>query len=198
MSTGLRPPACLVVRPGARRPPAGAGAKAAWRRRRLVLVLMSPWIVGLRGVHRLPARDERLPLVHPLRPAQPAALDRPRELPLHVRRRRHQIWPAIYNTLWIIVVGVPLQVLFAFGIAVMLTRAKQGVGFFRTVFYLPALAPPVAATLGFVYLLNPATGPVNTVLEALGIKGPLWFNDPAWAKPSLVLLSALGRSATRW
>ena len=73
---------------------------------------------------------------------------------------------------------MPLQVLFAFGIAVMLTRAKAGVGLFRTVFYLPALAPPVAATLGFVYLLNPATGPVNTMLGKLGISGPLWFNDP--------------------
>ena len=39
--------------------------------------------------------------------------------------------------------------------------------------------PPVAATLGFVYLLNPATGPVNTVLAKLGVEGPLWFNDPA-------------------
>ena len=51
--------------------------------------------------------------------------------------------------------------MFAFGVALMLTRARRGIGFFRTVFYLPALAPPVAATLGFVYLLNPATGPVN-------------------------------------
>ena len=105
---------------------------------------------------------------------------------------RHQIWSSTYNTLWIIVVGVPLQVLFSFGIAVMLTRAKLGVGFLRTVFYLPALAPPVAATLGFVYLLNPATGPVNTVLGWLGIQGPLWFNDPGWAKPSLALLGVWG------
>ena len=37
-------------------------------------------------------------------------------------------------------------------------------GFFRTVFYLPTMAPAVAATLGFVYLFNPATGPVNTIL----------------------------------
>ena len=56
----------------------------------------------------------------------------------------------------------------------------------------PALVPPVAATLGFVYLLNPATGPVNTILGKLGIDGPLWFNDPAWAKPSLVLLALWG------
>jgi multiple sugar transport system permease protein len=50
----------------------------------------------------------------------------------------------------------------------------------------------VAATLGFVYLLNPATGPVNTVLGRIGIEGPLWFNDPAWSKPSLVLLGLWG------
>ena len=54
----------------------------------------------------------------------------------------------------------------------MLARARRGVGVFRTIFYLPALAPPVAATLGFVYILNPATGPVNTMLGRLGITGP--------------------------
>ena len=73
---------------------------------------------------------------------------------------------------------VPLQVLFAFGIAVMLTRAKRGVGFFRTVFYLPALIPPVAATLGFVYLLNPATGPVNTLLAEHRDRGPALVQRP--------------------
>jgi multiple sugar transport system permease protein len=103
-----------------------------------------------------------------------------------------QVWTAIKNTLWLIAVLVPLQVLFAFGIAVMLSRAKSGAGFFRTVFYLPALAPPVAATLGFVYILNPATGPINTLLGHLGINGPLWFQDPHWAKPSLVLLGLWG------
>ena len=65
----------------------------------------------------------------------------------------------------------------------MLARARQGVGFFRTVFYLPALAPPVAATLGFVYLLNPATGPVNSV--------PRQARDPGAA---LVRLAAVGEA----
>jgi multiple sugar transport system permease protein len=74
----------------------------------------------------------------------------------------------------------------------MLARAKRGLGFFRTVFYLPALAPPVAATLGFVYLLNPSTGPVNIILGHLGIGGPLWFQSPGWAKPSLTLLQIWG------
>ena len=103
-----------------------------------------------------------------------------------------QVGPAIKNTLWMIAVLVPLQVLFALGVALMLARARQGIGFFRTVFYLPALTPPVAATLGFVYILNPVTGPVNNILKHIGINGPLWFQDPAWAKPSLVLLGLWG------
>jgi multiple sugar transport system permease protein len=100
-----------------------------------------------------------------------------------------QVWPAVKNTLWFIAIAVPAQVLAAFGIALMVARARRGVGFFRTVFYLPALAPPVAATLGFVYILNPATGPVNTILGHLGVQGPLWFQSPGWAKPSLTLLA---------
>src|SRR3954452_14530794 len=87
---------------------------------------------------------------------------------------------------------VPLQVVFAYGIAMLLARAKSGVGVLRTIFYLPALAPPVAATLGFVFILNPATGPVHTILGHLGIQGPLWFQDPSCSKPSLTLLGLWG------
>jgi multiple sugar transport system permease protein len=103
-----------------------------------------------------------------------------------------QIWGAVKNTLWFMAIAVPLQVLFAFGVAGMVARARSGAGFFRTVFYLPTLAPPVAATLGFSYILNPATGPVNVLLGHLGITGPLWFQDPSWAKPSLVMLGIWG------
>jgi multiple sugar transport system permease protein len=103
-----------------------------------------------------------------------------------------QIWPAVSNTLWLVAIMVPLKVMFAFGVALMLTRARRGVGVFRTIFYLPALAPPVAATLAFVFILNPGTGPVNTILGHLGIEGPLWFQDPSWAKPALTLLAIWG------
>jgi multiple sugar transport system permease protein len=165
--------------------------RAAWRRRRLVLILMSPWIVGFSVFFGYPlVMSVYLSFTHY------DLLNPPRWIGLANYRYMFgsdpQIWPAIRNTLWIIAVGVPLQVLFAFGVALMLTRAKRGVGFFRTVFYLPALAPPVAATLGFVYLLNPETGPVNIILGHLGIQGPLWFHSPAWSKPSLVLLALWG------
>ena len=97
---------------------------------------------------------------------------------------------AALNTLWFVVVLVPLRMLAALGTALLLTWVRGGAGFFRTLFYLPALAPPVAATIAFVFLFNPATGPVNGMLGWFGIEGPLWFDSPAWAKPSLVLLGA--------
>lgn len=100
--------------------------------------------------------------------------------------------PALWNTLWLVVVMVALRVVFGLSLGLLITKIKTGVGFFRTAFYLPYLAPPVAATVAFVFLLNPATGPVNEILAHIGITGPNWFNDPAWAKPSLVMLSLWG------
>jgi multiple sugar transport system permease protein len=152
---------------------------------------MSPWIVGFTVFFGYPlVSSAYLSLTHY------DLLSAPRWVGLANYRflfeQDQQVWPAVRNTLWLMAFAVPLQVLFAFGVALMLTRARRGVGFFRTVFYLPALAPPVAATLGFVYLLNPATGPVNVILGHLGIEGPLWFNSPTWSKPSLVLLGMWG------
>jgi multiple sugar transport system permease protein len=168
-----------------------ARRKAAWRRRGLVLGLMSPWLVGFTLFFGYPlVMSAYLSLTHYdlLSPPRWVGLANYRFL----FEQDQQVWPAVRNTLWLMVFAVPLNVLFAFGVATLLTRAKRGVGFFRTIFYLPALAPTVAATLGFVYLLNPATGPVNVILGHLGIEGPLWFNSPQWSKPSLVLLGLWG------
>lgn len=92
------------------------------------------------------------------------------------------------NSAWILLIGVPVKLVFAFFLALLVSRARRGAGLLRTVFYLPHLMPLVAAALAFVVLLNPSSGPVNTVLAHLGIDGPLWFNDPGWAKPSLLML----------
>src|SRR3954451_630857 len=168
-----------------------AQRRAAWRRHATVLAFMAPWILGFGIFFGYPLIwSAYLSFTHY------DLLSSPRWIGLanyrYLFETDQRIWPAVRNTLWLIAVLVPLQVLFAFVVATMLARARQGVGFFRTVFYLPALAPPVAATLGFVYLLNPATGPVNAALSAVGIHGPLWFNDPHWSKPALTLLLLWG------
>jgi multiple sugar transport system permease protein len=99
---------------------------------------------------------------------------------------------AAANTLWLVLVMVPAQLIFGLGSSMLLTTMRSAASAYRTLFYLPALVPPVAGALGFVYLLKPGTGPVNGLLSRIGIEGPLWFNSVEWAKPSLVLLALWG------
>ncbi|WP_406088771.1 carbohydrate ABC transporter permease [Kitasatospora purpeofusca] len=101
-------------------------------------------------------------------------------------------WQGLRNTLWLVVVMVSLRVAFGLGIGLLITKIKSGVGFFRTAFYLPYLAPPVAATVAFAFLLNPGTGPVNHFLGEIGLPQPGWFADPNWSKPALTLLAMWG------
>ncbi|MFJ1754459.1 carbohydrate ABC transporter permease [Kitasatospora sp. NPDC088134] len=101
-------------------------------------------------------------------------------------------WPGLRNTLWLVVVMVTLRVAFGLGIGMLITKVKTGAGFFRTAFYLPYLAPPVAATMAFAFLLNPGTGPVNHLLGELGLPQPGWFTAPSWSKPALTMLAMWG------
>lgn len=101
-------------------------------------------------------------------------------------------WPALRNTLWLVLVMVSCRVVFGLGIGLLITKIRTGAGVFRTLFYLPYLAPPVAATLAFVFLLNPGTGPVNSVLDSIGLPTPGWFTDPSWSKPALTALALWG------
>src|SRR5919112_11920 len=122
-----------------------ARRRAAWRRRRLVLLLMSPWIVGFSVFFGYPlVMSVYLSFTHYdlLSPPKWVGLANYK----YLFNDDPQVGSAVKNTLWIIGVMVPLQVIFAFGVALILARARQGVGFFRTIFSLPALAPPVAAT----------------------------------------------------
>jgi multiple sugar transport system permease protein len=162
------------------------------RRRALtVLLFMSPWIVGF-----------LLFLLYPMVSSlyfsftKYDLLSQPRWAGLFNYRfmftRDPVFWQALKNTLWIIAVGLPTRILFAIFTASLLTRRSRSVGIYRTMFFLPSMAPAVAATLGFVYLLNPATGPVNRLLGSLHLPQPLWFFDPTWSKPGLVLLGLWG------
>ncbi|WP_442785219.1 carbohydrate ABC transporter permease [Amycolatopsis sp. H20-H5] len=99
---------------------------------------------------------------------------------------------AAYNTLWLVIVLTICRVAFSLGVASVISRLKAGVGLIRTLCYLPALAPPAAATLAFVFLFNPEFGPVNRFLKLIGVDGGLWFNDPSMSKPALTLLVMWG------
>ncbi len=101
-------------------------------------------------------------------------------------------WLAMRNTVWIVVISTPIQVIFAMATAMVLTRVQgRGASIYRTIFFAPTMVPAVAATLGFLFLLNPS-GPIDRMLGFLHLPQPLWFHDPSTSKPGLVLLAMWG------
>ena len=98
---------------------------------------------------------------------------------------------AMYNTIFYTAIQVPLYVLVSLGLAILLNQAGRASGFFRTVFFLPNMTPPVATGVLLLFLFNGQNGLVNDVLGWVGIDGPNWTTDPQWVKPGLILMSLL-------
>ncbi len=100
------------------------------------------------------------------------------------------------NTLFYAVMAVPLEIAFALFLALLLSRVGRGAGLFRTLYYLPKMTPAVATAAVFFLLLNGNSGAINQALGAIGIPGPQWLVDPAWVKPSIVLMTLWTVSGT--
>jgi multiple sugar transport system permease protein len=102
-------------------------------------------------------------------------------------------WKALGNTIWISAISIPLRICFALFTAWVLTKPKRGSNVYRTIFFLPSMVPAVAGTMAFTYIFNPAYGPINKLLEAVGVdEPPFWFFDPNWSKWALILLGLWG------
>ena len=96
---------------------------------------------------------------------------------------------ALQNTAFFTFIQVPLYVIVSLALALLLQRAGRSAGFFRTIFFLPKMTPPVAIGILFLLLFNGQNGLINTVLGWFGINGPAWTTDPAWVKPGLIMMS---------
>ena len=93
------------------------------------------------------------------------------------------------NTAYYTFIGVPLQLIVAFGLALMLNQDVRGRSIYRTVFYLPSITPAVAFAVVWIQIFNPEFGLLNNLLGWFGI-GPIkWLFDPAWSKPAFIIMS---------
>lgn len=98
-------------------------------------------------------------------------------------------WIALRNSTFYSIISVPLKLALAMAIAVLMNAAVRGIGFYRVLFYLPALVPPVAATMAFILLFTPNAGPVNVLIQTLGVAAPNWLSDPSWAIWMLIVMA---------
>jgi len=100
---------------------------------------------------------------------------------------------SIYVTVNYVLISTPILIAVPLLMAVLLNaKALPVKSIFRTLFYLPAMIPGVAATMCWMYILNPKTGWINQILGSLGIPGPDWMNSPQYAPIMFVLLVMWG------
>ncbi len=106
-------------------------------------------------------------------------------------------WQTLKVTSAFVLMSLPLKLVCGLGLSLLLNLKVPGMNIYRTIFYIPAVISGVAVSLMWMWLLQPDTGVINTLLEMIGIQGPGWFWDPKWALPSVALMSvwSVGGSA---
>ncbi len=97
---------------------------------------------------------------------------------------------ALINTALFVIGVVPatvfLGLLLAVGIQSSWRRARP---FLRVAFYLPAVAGGVVLSFVWRWMLNPPGGVIPELLDAIGVRSPIFLGDPAWAIWALSLVA---------
>jgi len=97
---------------------------------------------------------------------------------------------AVLHTLQFLLGYLPLVMVGGLALALALNQSLRGLAIFRTAYFLPVVTSWVVVALMWKWLLNPGSGIVNWALGLVGISGPGWWTEPAWAMPSIILASA--------
>ncbi len=158
-------------------------------RRRLIqgLLFISPWLIGF-----------LLFTIYPLASSLYYSFTRYDLLrdPVFIGMRNYtslvttdsMFWVVIYNTLFYVLLAAPAGVVSAFLMAALLNTKLMGRPFFRAVFFFPAIIPTIVTAVVWQFLLNVQFGLFNSILQGLQLPTIPFLSNPAYAKPSLVMI----------
>lgn len=106
--------------------------------------------------------------------------------------KEDRFWKSLRNTLYMTIVGTPLNLVFGLFMANLLNKHVKGQSIYRTVFYLPTIVPIVASSLLWIWILNPVNGLLNNIIRSIGLPGPNWLGNAKWTKPGLLIMGLWG------
>jgi multiple sugar transport system permease protein len=104
--------------------------------------------------------------------------------------RTPMFWKALGNTVYFVVVGVPLSIAVSLGAALLLNAPVARLkALFRTALFAPVVTTLVAVAVIWRYLFHTSYGLVNWMLGHVGIPPVDWLGDPRWAMPTIILFA---------
>jgi multiple sugar transport system permease protein len=119
-----------------------------------------------------------------------------------------KFWYYLYNTTFLML-GVPLSMFGSMFLAIVLSRNLPGLWAYRTAFFLPSITAGVGTFILWQWIYSPEFGLANWLIQHAGDglnealasvqspwrvhwDGPRWLQDPAWAKPALIIMGLWG------
>lgn len=105
-------------------------------------------------------------------------------------------WPSCSLTLKYALYSVPLSIVASIAVALILNRPIKAVGFWRTLYYVPAVLPAAATMLLWRWMFAPNSGLINYMLSPFlmlfGLQPPEWYTDPQLVLSVFVITSLWG------
>ena len=97
--------------------------------------------------------------------------------------------PALTNSfvyaLGTVIPGLALALVFA----VLLNQNITGRNVYRTIYFVPVVAPTVAVAILWSWIYEPDFGILNFLLSIGGIEGPAWLGSSDWAMTAVIIMS---------
>lgn len=98
-------------------------------------------------------------------------------------------YKSLWNSFYFPLVVTPIQTAIALGMAILLNSRIKGIGFFRTVYFIPVVMSFVMIAIVWKNMLNTDFGVINKILRALGYESMRFLTSPSLSKPSIAFVS---------
>jgi multiple sugar transport system permease protein len=95
-------------------------------------------------------------------------------------------WQSVSNTLWFVLLAVPINILFSFAVAFLLNQKLLFRSGLRAIAFIPTVIPTVASAVLWLWIFSP-TGLINGILAQAGLSAIPWLSDPQLTKPALAI-----------
>jgi len=99
-------------------------------------------------------------------------------------------WHSLKITLLFNLMINPVQVTVAFMLAILVHKSVRGIGFFRTAYFMPMTVSAAVTAVMWTILLDQSFGPVNGMLDFLGIARQPFFRGESQALITMVLIAS--------
>jgi multiple sugar transport system permease protein len=97
-------------------------------------------------------------------------------------------WDSLKFTVFFVVVAVTVEYLLGFGMALLLWRPIRMGGFFRVFFSIPMMLAPVAIGFMFRMIYDQSYGPVDGILQGIGLGAVPWLSEGRLSVLSVIIM----------